>query len=98
MNITPQEIRHLEELSRIQIDPAEETVLLCQIEEILTYFSDLDTLELPAETETLIQENCNHMRRDSPTPCMDRETLLYNAPKKENGCFLVPNIMEQEEP
>lgn len=97
MNITPQEIRHLEELSRIQIDPAEEAVLLDQIEEILTYFSDLDALKLPAETEILIQESCNHMRRDIPIPCMDRETLLYNAPKKENGCFLVPNIMEQEE-
>lgn len=95
MNITPQDIRHLEELSRLQIDPAEEAALILQAEEILTYFTAIDSLELPAEIEKTAQETSNRLREDIPSPCIDREKLLQNAPEQRDGFFVVPNVMEQ---
>lgn len=95
MNITPQDIRHLEGLSRIQIEPAEEAALIFKAEEILTYFAAIDSLELAAETDKTAQETSNRLREDIPSPCMGREKLLQNAPEQRDGFFVVPNVMEQ---
>lgn len=95
MNITPQDIRHLENLSRIRTAPEEEAALTRQLEEIFTYFSAMDALELPPETDAA-EGTANRMREDIPLPCMSRAELLANAPEQRDGCFLVPNVMEQE--
>lgn len=54
--------------------------------------NELDTEGVEPTTYILSQQNI--LREDIPQENMDRDTLMANAPQKDEGCFIVPKVVE----
>ena len=83
-------------LSRLSIDPAEETALMKDLNDIVTYvdkLSDLSTDDVLPTTYAIPVENV--FREDTVRPSLSREEALQNAPEAEDGYFKVPRVLEE---
>lgn len=91
MSDTPvdtEEVEHVAQLARIDLDDDERELFAEQFADILSYFETLD--EVP-ETERE-PELTNVMRADEVGDSLDREEALSNAPETENGQFKGPRV------
>lgn len=83
-------------MSRLSIDPAEETALMKDLNDIVTYvdkLSDLSTDDVLPTTYAIPVENV--FREDTVRPSLSREEALQNAPEAEDGYFKVPRVLEE---
>ncbi len=95
MKITPELIRHLEDLARIALSDGERAEMQKDLEKILGYFEKLGQLDLEAVPELVRPVAIeNRMRRDEPEPGLAQEDALKNAPEREDGYFSVPRAIE----
>jgi len=95
VRISRKEVRHVAELSRIELGPEEEETFLSQLDDILTYMDQLnelntDDVEIVFHTWGL----ANVMRRDEPRPSLPREDALANAPERTRDAYKVPRVIE----
>jgi len=97
MKITPELIRHLEDLARIALNDEERAAMQKDLEKILGYFEKLGELDL-TDTPELVRPVPieNRMREDRPIPGLRAEEALQNAPEREDGYFKVPRAIEGE--
>ena len=95
MKISEQDIKTVASLSRLKIRPEEEADVLFQLNKILTYVENLQTLDTSnVEPTTYALPMQNVFRADKVKPSLDRELALSNAPLKEDGYFKVPRVLE----
>ena len=82
MNITREEIDHLAELSDFDLEKAEKEALKRDLENIIKYISELDSLDTEGVEPTYqVFEMENVWREDEILPQeADREALLATAP------------------
>jgi len=95
MNITRDEVLHVAALARLTIAEADVDRLAGQLGGILSYVESLnrvDTAGIPPTSHAV--ETKNAFRPDVTHTHLDRETALSNAPESEEGCFVVPKIIE----
>ena len=95
MKISEQDIKTVASLSRLRIRAEEEEDVLFQLNKILTYVGNLqslDTTNIEPTTYALPMQNV--FREDKVKPSIDRELALSNAPLKEDGYFKVPRGLE----
>ena len=96
MKITETDIQHVANLSRLKIRPDESARILAQLNDILTYIENLnsiDTSNIEPTTYALPMQNV--FRADKVKPSLDRELALSNAPLKDEGYFKVPRVLEE---
>ncbi len=95
MKITPEEVRRVALLARLQLTAEEEQRLTGQLDKILQYVDQLDQLDT-AQTEpfTHAVEIVNALRDDEVTNHARAADLLANAPQKDQTFFKVPKIIE----
>ncbi len=97
MKITPELIRHLEDLARVELSDEERAAMREDLEKILGYFEKLGELDLADLPELVRPVPLEHrMRDDVPEPGLDPEAALQNAPEREDGFFKVPRAIEGE--
>lgn len=95
MKITPELIRHLEDLARIALSDEERKSMQKDLEKILGYFEKLGELDLEGVPELVRPVAIeNRMRPDEPRPGLGQEDALKNAPEQEDGYFKVPRAIE----
>ncbi|SFF99714.1 aspartyl/glutamyl-tRNA(Asn/Gln) amidotransferase subunit C [Halopelagius inordinatus] len=91
MSDTPvdaEEVRHVAELARVNLDDDEVEEFSAQFADILEYFDALDDVpEVEAESDLV-----NVMRPDEVRDSLDREEALKNAPETEDGFFKGPRV------
>ncbi|AEB11989.1 Asp-tRNA(Asn)/Glu-tRNA(Gln) amidotransferase subunit GatC [Marinithermus hydrothermalis] len=95
MEVTPELIRHLERLSRIQLTPEEEARMQEDLGRILGYFekiSALDTDGLEEMARPVPLEN--RMRADEARESLAQAEALSVAVEAEDGFFKVPRVIE----
>lgn len=93
--ITLEQVRHVAQLARIALSPAEEEHLRADMDQILAYvdkLGELDVSSVPPTTQ--VGESGTPMRADEVTNSPDAEAMLANAPARERGYFKVPKIIE----
>jgi len=95
MSISIEEIKHIADLSRINILDSElgnyaET--LSNIVDMANEINKLNTDDIKPTTHIL--ENINVFRKDEVKPSYSREKILENAPTKESGCISLPKVVE----
>lgn len=91
MSDTPvdtEEVEHIAELARIDLDAEERELFTEQFADILSYFETLD--EVPEVDRQ--PELTNVMRADEVEECLDRDEALSNAPETEDGHFKGPRV------
>ena len=95
MKITKEEILHVANLARLEMDEEAVERFSGQIGQILEYVETLNQ----ADTEGIAPTShaislTNAFREDKPAPSIANEEALANAPEQENGLFVVPKVIE----
>lgn len=96
MKLTPEVVRHVAELARLELSEAEVQRYTEQLSAILDYaerIQAVDTGQVPPTPYVLPQANV--LRDDEPEPSLPVEEALANAPDREDGLFRVPAIFEE---
>ena len=94
MKITKEDILHVADLARLDIDESSIETFAGQIGKILEYVDTLNrvnTDEVPATSHAISLTNA--FREDVEAGHLNRESALCNAPEKEDGSFLVPKVV-----
>ncbi|MXV64332.1 Asp-tRNA(Asn)/Glu-tRNA(Gln) amidotransferase subunit GatC [Natronorubrum sp. JWXQ-INN-674] len=86
--VSPEEVRHVAELARVDLDDDEVDQFTRQFADILEYFETLD--EVPEVDRDA--DLTNVMRPDEERDSLDREAALENASETEDGRFKGPNV------
>lgn len=97
-DITPDLVRHLASLSRIDLHDEEVTSLtseLGQIVESIAKVQEVATPEVAATSHPIPLQNVS--RPDEVGPTLTQEEALRNAPDAEDGRFRVPAILGGEQ-
>jgi aspartyl-tRNA(Asn)/glutamyl-tRNA(Gln) amidotransferase subunit C len=86
--VDPEEVRHVADLARIDLDDEEVARFTEQFADILAAFDALDEVpEVEGEADL-----ANVMRPDEERESLDREAALRNAPEAEDGYFKGPRV------
>jgi aspartyl-tRNA(Asn)/glutamyl-tRNA(Gln) amidotransferase subunit C len=89
------DLQHVVKLARIDLTPDEEARIRPQVEEILKYVEKLGELDVSdVEPTAHAVPLTNVMREDEIQPSLSHDDAMRNAPKKSNGLFVVPKIVE----
>jgi len=86
--VDAEEVRHVAELARIDLDEDEVERFATQFVEILEYFDTLETVPTVEAEPDLT----NVMRDDEIEASLSREDALANAPETEDGYFKGPRV------
>lgn len=97
MSITDDEIDHLADLARLDLDDEETEELEDDLNEILDLAEKIQNLD----TEGV--EPTNHVlpltdvtREDTPHETADPEDVLEHAPESSDGYFVVPKVIDNQ--
>jgi aspartyl-tRNA(Asn)/glutamyl-tRNA(Gln) amidotransferase subunit C len=82
------EVRHVADLARVDLDGDEVAAFAAQFAEILEYFETLDEVPEVEEEADLV----NVMRADEVREGLTQEEALRNAPETEEGYFKGPRV------
>ena len=86
--VDPDEVRHVADLARIDLDEDEVERFADQFADILEYFDTLDEVpEVESEPDLV-----NVMRPDDVQESLSQEEALRNAPEAEDGYFKGPPV------
>ena len=95
MKLTPEDIRHVAELARLDVSEADVAAFVVELGRILDYMdklSELDTREVPPTASVGV--DALPLRADEPRPGFEPAEALRNAPELREGHFRVPRVME----
>ncbi|WP_136686703.1 Asp-tRNA(Asn)/Glu-tRNA(Gln) amidotransferase subunit GatC [Halorhabdus amylolytica] len=86
--VDPDEVEHVADLARVNLDDEERERFSEQFADILSYFETLDEVpEVEPEAELT-----NVMRPDEVESSLDQDAALENAPESEDGFFKGPRV------
>ncbi|ESP89663.1 Asp-tRNA(Asn)/Glu-tRNA(Gln) amidotransferase subunit GatC [Candidatus Halobonum tyrrellensis] len=87
-SVDPEEVRHVADLARVDLDEAEVEEFAAQFSDVLDYFEALDEVPEVDEEPDLV----NVMRPDEVREGLSQEAALANAPETEEGYFKGPRV------
>lgn len=91
--ITREEVRHVAQLSRLNLDEQQEKLFTEHMNHLLMYMeklNELDTTNIPPTTHAAQLQNV--FRSDEAQPSLDRDKVLENAPQSDGVSFIVPKV------
>ena len=94
--ISEETVRHIALLSRLECNDEEIHRFAGDLNEILDYvekLKELDTSDVEPTSHAVRRKNV--FRDDVPRTSLTNEQALSNAPDTENGCFKVPQIIQE---
>ncbi len=95
MKITPELVKHVAELARLELAGEDREKMGAQMADILEYIGLLDELDTDAIPPTShVIEIMNVFREDEVKPSLSVEKGLANAPERTGSSFKVPKIIE----
>lgn len=96
MKIGYEQVSHVAKLARLRIDDTEKEKWSEQMGNIIAFadrLNELDTTDCDIDGQCVVTRT-NVFREDEPGQSYDREKILANAPKRYDGCYVVPRIVE----
>jgi aspartyl-tRNA(Asn)/glutamyl-tRNA(Gln) amidotransferase subunit C len=92
--ISTEEVKHVADLARLDMDESSIEIFSKQIGNILQYIDTLKSVDTEKTTPTSHAVFLpNAFREDEVKEHIDRNLALANAPEKENGNFIVPKVI-----
>ncbi len=94
MKISPEEVRYVAHLARLNLDEKELETITSQIDTILNYvekLEELDTHDVAPTTHAFSITNA--FREDTVTESLDQQKALANSPQQKDEMFVVPRII-----
>ena len=93
MNITRDEARRIADLAHLEFDDASLDRLAGEMTKILGYIDQLRDADVEG-IEMASQASPTPFREDKVRTSLDRSAIEANAPRFENGFFVVPKVLE----
>ncbi len=94
MKITKDEVVHVADLARLELDEESIDKFAGQIGDILEYVDTLSRVDTKGVSPTShVISLTNAFREDTLKKHLDRDLALANAPEKEDGNFIVPKVI-----
>lgn len=94
MKITKQQVLHVADLARLDLDDAAIDMFAVQIAKILEYVATLNRVDTTGVRPTYhALALTNAFRDDVPQKHLERDRALANAPQQEDGHFVVPRVI-----
>ncbi|MDL2238472.1 Asp-tRNA(Asn)/Glu-tRNA(Gln) amidotransferase subunit GatC [Christensenellaceae bacterium OttesenSCG-928-K19] len=95
MRVTLEEVDRIASLSMLSLDEQTRLMLQKNLDEILEHAEKLNELDTEGvEPTTYILKQQNVFREDKEGKVWQRDDMLKNAPESEDGCFIVPKVVE----
>ena len=95
MKITRDDVIKIAELARIEFAEEELEKFSEQLGNILTYIGKLNELDTKdVEPTSHVLDLATPLREDTVVEWLSREEALENAPREEDGFFVVPQVIE----
>ena len=90
------DIHHVAKLARLKLSDSEAATYTLQLDHILDYIAALDQHDLDAAMPTAHAEPVFDVwRNDEPRASFTNEQAVANAPKKCQGQFQMPRVVEE---
>lgn len=97
MEITPQLIERLSELSKLEFNPGEKERLMKDLDKIFSMVEKLQQVNVDGVSPLVyLSDERNRFREDMPAFSVSREDALTNAPQKDSDYFKVPKVIRQK--
>ncbi len=93
--ITRNDVERLAELSRLELTGEEKEALTKDLTSILSYVSELASVDATIDGEREISHNTMREDNSPHEPKEYTDLLLSAAPKTENGCISVKQILSK---
>ncbi|MDL1976673.1 MAG: Asp-tRNA(Asn)/Glu-tRNA(Gln) amidotransferase subunit GatC [Desulfobacteria bacterium] len=94
MRITKQELAHVAELARLNLNEESVELFTKQLGDILAYMEKLNHLDTEGISPTSHAISItNAFREDRVKPSVSADVAVSNAPESENGAFTVPKVI-----
>lgn len=92
--LTREEVAHVAQLARLDMDETELHRITGQLSAILRYVAKLDEVDISGVAPTThTQDAVNALRDDEIQASLPREQALKNAPKCTAEAFVVPQVL-----
>ena len=87
------DIEYLEQLSKLRINDIDKEKFKKDFENTLDFVDEITKLDLPNDEDKSKAISISSLREDE---IIDKEKcdVLLNAPKKKDGCYLTPLVVE----
>jgi aspartyl-tRNA(Asn)/glutamyl-tRNA(Gln) amidotransferase subunit C len=93
--ITLEQVRHVAELARLELDDDEMETMRAQLDAVLGYMARLKELDVSAVEPTFYSiEMEAPLRPDLVKPSLPHEEAMRAAPSEKQGGFAVPKVIE----
>ncbi len=95
MALSRDEVKHIAQLARVGVTEEDVTRFQAQLSVILDHFQalrEIDTSGVPPTAHTLPLANVE--RDDAPRPSFPTESVLANAPRKQDAFLRVRKVLE----
>jgi aspartyl-tRNA(Asn)/glutamyl-tRNA(Gln) amidotransferase subunit C len=97
MSVTIKDVEHIANLAKLEFTDAEKEKLTHQMNQILEYMGQLNSLDTGAvEPLSHVIELNNVFRPDEVKPGVSTEEALQNAPDKNDQFFKVPKVIGEK--
>jgi len=95
MPLTPQDVERIARLARLELTDEQKARYRGQLEAILDHFARLQKLDTKDVSPTAsVSVGQMPLRTDESHPGLDKDNLLKNAPKQDEGQFKIPPVFE----
>jgi aspartyl-tRNA(Asn)/glutamyl-tRNA(Gln) amidotransferase subunit C len=96
--LTPEDVRHVAKLARLELPEEQLAKLTGQLESILHYIEKIGQADMKGvEPMAHALPVKNVLREDVAEPGLPLETVLQNAPETDGPFFKVPKVIGGEE-
>ena len=93
--VTPEIVKQVARLGRLHLEGQALTQLAAQLDEILEYVQQLQSIPTErVEPTSHVLPLSNVLRRDEPQPCLPQEAVLALAPAAQRPFVKVPKVIE----
>lgn len=93
MKISHEEVRHVAQLARLNLDDATVEQYAGQIGQILEYIDKLNEVDTTGVKPAPAVKIVNAFREDEVKPSLPIEDVLANAPQANDNEFIVPKVV-----
>lgn len=99
MPLSPDDVRRIADLARLELKASEEAAMLAQLNDFFAIVEQMGAVDTrgvePLYTPlAAVQETPLRLRDDAVTECDRREANQRSAPSVADGLFLVPQVIE----
>ena len=95
MQVSEEQLLHIANLARLELDEKEVGQYLDNLQDILNFAEKINGAPTEGLGETIgAIDNYNVFRKDEVVEFEDNEALLQNAPSQERNMFKIPKVIQ----